>query len=303
MQYRTRPPRGADRCPTIDETAMNFPANATPPANAPDLVGRARWLRRQILDMVVPTGKGHIPSSYSMAEILVCLYYGGVARVTPKNPSDPDRDRVIVSKGHAAIAQYPILADLGFFPKDELSRYTQPGGILGMYADNRIPGIEGISGSLGHGLGMGAGMALAARMDKRRYNAFVVLGDGECYEGSVWEAAMFAAHHRLDNLVAVVDRNRQCILGQTERLLAFGDLEGKWRGFGWEAVTVDGHSVDELQTAFARRGLVEGRPLCIVAETVKGKGLSFMEGQEHWHSQMPNPEQLALARSELAERP
>ena len=163
----------------------------------------------------------------------VALYYGGVAHVVPGQPDEPNRDRIIVSKGHAAMVQYPILADLGFYDPAELDRFTQPGGLLGMYADFRIPGIEGISGSLGHGVGMGAGLALAARQNGADYRTFVVLGDGECYEGSIWESAMFAAHHQLDNLVVIVDRNDLCILGKTEDLVRLGDLEDKWRSFGW----------------------------------------------------------------------
>ncbi len=264
-----------------------------------DLEDKALWLRRQLWDMVMRQRRGHIPSSYSCTEIMVALYYGGVARVVHGQPDDPGRDRIIVSKGHAAMVQYPILADLGFYDEAELERFTQPGGLLGMYADFRIPGIEGISGSLGHGVGMGAGFALAARQDAADYRTFVVLGDGECYEGSIWESAMFAAHHKLDNLVVVVDRNELCILGKTEDLVELGDLEDKWRSFGWEAMTVDGHSFDELMAACAQVGTTRGKPLAIVANTVKGKGISFMEGRPEWHNRMPSEEQLATARAEL----
>ncbi|MDP6175555.1 MAG: thiamine pyrophosphate-dependent enzyme, partial [Rhodospirillales bacterium] len=177
-----------------------------------DLKEKAAWLRRELFEMAMRPRKGHLPSCYSCTEILISLYYNGIANYDAKNPASPDRDRVIISKGHAAMALYPILADLGFFPKDELERFTLPGSILGMYADWRVPGIEGISGSLGHGLGMGAGMALAARRDGKENRSFVVLGDGECYEGSVWESAMFAAHHNLDKLIGIVDRNSLCIL-------------------------------------------------------------------------------------------
>ena len=230
---------------------------------------------------------------------MVALYYGGVARVVHGQPDDPGRDRIIVSKGHAAMVQYPILADLGFYDAAELERFTQPGGLLGMYADFRIPGIEGISGSLGHGVGMGAGFALAARQDAADYRTFVVLGDGECYEGSIWESAMFAAHHKLDNLVVVVDRNELCILGKTEDLVELGDLEEKWRSFGWEAMTVDGHSFDELMAGFAQVGSTRGKPLAIIANTVKGKGISFMEGRSEWHNRMPPEEQMVTAQAEL----
>lgn len=249
--------------------------------------------------MVIRQKQGHIPSSYSCVEILLSLYYGNVARYTRGRPDDPDRDRIIVSKGHAAMALYPILADIGYFPHAELERFAQPGGMLGMYADLRVPGIEGISGSLGHGLGMGAGFSLAARHNDRDYRTFVVLGDGECYEGSVWETAMFAAHQGLDNLIAIVDRNGLCILGQTEQLLRLGDLEAKWRSFGWYSVSVDGHSFQSLLDAFGLVGKTGGKPLAIVANTVKGKGISFMEGRAEWHNRMPDDEQIAEARAQL----
>lgn len=264
------------------------------------LIERSQWLRRELFEMVMRQRQGHIPSSYSAVEILVSLFYGGVANIVKGKPRSPGRDRVIVSKGHAAMAMYPILADLGFFPKEELSRFTRPEGILGMYADMRIPGIEGVSGSLGHGLGMGAGFCLAARADGRKSRSFVLLGDGECYEGSVWETAMFAAHHELDNLVAIVDRNALCILGKTEELLRLGDLEAKWKSFGWRAVTADGHSYKSLLAAFALVGKTGGKPLAIVANTVKGKGVSFMEGNAQWHNHMPDEAQAATARQDLA---
>lgn len=264
------------------------------------LIRRSLWLRQALFEMVVRTRCGHVPSSFSCAEILIALFYGGVLRYVPGDSAAP-RDRIVVSKGHAAMALYPILADVGWIPADELERFTRPDGLLRMYADPSIPGIDAISGSLGHGLGIAAGFALAARHDGRDQRAFVVLGDGECYEGSVWESALFAAHHRLDNLVAVVDRNRLCILGATEELLELGDLEAKWRSFGWNAVTVAGHSYRSLLGAgFTRIGRTGGRPLAIIADTVKGKGVGFMEGRAEWHNRMPSAEQVEAARRELA---
>ena len=168
-----------------------------------------------------------------------------------------------------------------------------------MYADIRIPGIEGISGSLGHGVGMGAGFAFAANHNKQSYRTFVILGDGECYEGSIWESAMFAAHHKLENLIVIIDRNKLCILGETEDLLNLGNLQAKWQSFGWEAVTVDGHSFNDLLSAFSRIGTTGGKPLAIIADTIKGKGISFMEGRSEWHNRMPNDEQIIKARHEL----
>jgi transketolase len=268
--------------------------------NVEALIARSQWLRQSLFEMVMRKKAGHLPSSFSMVEILVSLYYGGVARVTRGDPKDPGRDRILVSKGHAAMAQYPILADYGFFPESELERFTEPGGLLGMYADFRIPGIEGISGSLGHGVGMGAGIALAARNDGHAHRAFIILGDGENYEGSIWESAMFAAHHRLDNLVVIVDRNQLCILGRTEELLQLGDLEAKWRSFGWEAATVNGHSYKSLLAAFEKIGDTGGKPYVIIADTVKGKGVSFMEGRAEWHNRMPDDALIAQARADLS---
>jgi transketolase len=276
---------------------MGFDAKTV---NKAELISRSQWLRQTLFEMVVKHQAGHLPSSFSMTEVLVSLYYGGVANIVRGNPKAPERDRILVSKGHAAMAQYPILADFGFFPQEELDRFTQPGGLLGMYADFRIPGIEGISGSLGHGVGMGAGIALAARMDGQSHRAFVILGDGENYEGSIWESAMFAAHHKLDNLVVVVDRNKLCILGKTEELLELGDLEAKWRSFGWEAVTVNGHSYASLLPAFEKIGKTDGKPYVIIADTIKGKGVSFMEGHAVWHNRMPSEQQVVQARQELS---
>lgn len=265
-----------------------------------NLKEKARWLRQELFEMVIRQRAGHLPSSYSMTEILVQLYYGGTVRYSEGNPDDPNRDRVIVSKGHAAMALYPILADLGYFPAGELEHFTERGHLLGMYADVRIPGIEGISGSLGHGIGMGAGFAFAGRYDGMDYRTFVIVGDGECYEGSIWESAMFAAHHKLENLIAIVDRNSLCILGETEDLMALGDLEAKWRSFGWHTVAAEGHDFDSLREAFELIGKTDGKPLAIIADTVKGKGVSFMEGRAEWHNRMPSDEQVVTARQELA---
>lgn len=260
---------------------------------------RAAWLRREVFRMVMRQRQGHVPSSFSMAEILVALYYGGVLRHQAGNADWPERDRLIISKGHAAAAVYPILADKGYFPAAELETYTQPGGLLGMYADRRVPGIESVSGSLGHGVGIGAGFALAARRDRQDFRTFVIVGDGECYEGSIWESAMFAAHHGLDNLVTVVDRNKLCILGETEELLRLEGLAEKWRAFGWRVLEVDGHDPDAVVDALRACEQPDGRPLVIIADTVKGKGISFMEGRSEWHNRMPSDAQMAEARRDL----
>ena len=268
-----------------------------------ELIDKSKWLRQSLFKMIIRQKAGHIPSSFSMAEILVSLYYGGVAKIFHEDPNNINRDYVFVSKGHAAMAQYPILADYGFFSEDELDKFTQPEGILGMYADYRIPGIEGVSGSLGHGVGMGAGIALNAKNSNRDNKSFVILGDGECYEGSIWESAMFASHHKLDNLVAIVDMNHLCILGKTDDLLDQGDLGEKWKSFGWHVERVDGHSYTSVMKGFQSIGNSSGKPVVLIADTVKGKGISFMEGKSMWHNKMPSDELIAQAEKELENNP
>jgi transketolase len=196
---------------------------------------------------------------------------------------------------------YPILADIGFIDHCEFARYAQAGGLLRMHADPSIPGIDSVGGSLGHGLGLAAGFALAAKKDGRDQRAFAIVGDAECYEGSIWETATFAAHYRLDNLIAVVDRNHLAILGKTEDLLQLEPLEDKFRGFGWRALTVtNGHSFDDLLNAFAQiDGAPDGRPLVIIAHTVKGRGISYMENRHEWHNTFPDEHLLEVARHEL----
>ncbi|MBM3846715.1 MAG: transketolase [Verrucomicrobia bacterium] len=263
------------------------------------LLEKSHWLRRELFQMVSTTRKGHIPSCYSCNELLVSLFYGGVLRYRKGQPEDSSRDRIIVSKGHAAMALYPILADIGYIPTQELTEFTKKDALLRMYADPSIPGVDAISGSLGHGLGIAAGMAFAARSDGRSQRAFVILGDSECYEGSVWESAFFASHQGLDNLVAIVDRNGLAIMGRTEELMRLGSLEEKFRSFGWEAVTVDGHSHSAILGALGRLGQTGGKPLALIANTVKGKGISYMEGRSEWHNKMPDAAQTAQAWKDL----
>ncbi|MBI3869070.1 MAG: transketolase [Verrucomicrobia bacterium] len=263
------------------------------------LAQKSHWLRRKLFEMVMATKKGHIPSSFSSVELLVALFYGGVMRYEPGKPDDRDRDRLIVSKGHAAMALYPILADIGYFPESELTLFTRKDAMLRMYADPSIPGIDAISGSLGHGLGIACGFSLAAKQDGRPQRSFVVLGDSECYEGSVWESACFASHYELDNMVAIVDRNGLAIMGKTEELCRIGSLEEKFRSFGWESVSIDGHSYREIAEAYGRVGHTKGRPLAVIANTVKGKGIRFMENRSEWHNRMPNAAEQEQAWRDL----
>ena len=266
----------------------------------PRMKQKANWVRNQVLEMCVGAGCGHIVSSFSATDILVALYYGGSFRFDPANPDWTERDRFIMSKGHGGIALYPILADLGFFPVDELSGFCRGEGMLGAHPDNNVPGIEVISGSLGHGLGIATGLALSAKMDGRDYATVALLGDGECYEGSVWEAAMFAGHHQLNNLTGIVDRNRLSVTDFTENSLRLDPLDNKWESFGWDTVTIDGHSFEQLVAALNNlRSPISTKPLMIIANTVKGMGVSFMQDKPIWHVTVPSGEQLEMARKEL----
>ncbi|MGA2462876.1 MAG: transketolase [Thermodesulfobacteriota bacterium] len=261
---------------------------------------KARWVRRQIVEMVFNAKKGHIGGALSCTDILVSLFYGGILQYDARNPDWPERDRFIMSKGHSGIALYAILANLGFFSLSELATFCKNGSMLGGHPDRNIPGVEADTGSLGQGLGIGAGLSLCAKLDCRKYKTVVLLGDGECYEGSVWEAAMFAGHHQLDNLVAVIDRNQQCVTDFTENCLRLEPFAEKWGAFGWDIRSIDGHSFEELLDIFSHiRTRSSGKPLAVIANTTKGKGISFMEKQLNWHHGVPTQQELEIARKEL----
>ena len=276
-----------------------MPDDVKPTLKLEDLAARSHWLRREIFEMVVKVGQGHIASALSQVEIVCALFYGGVMRYMPGEPDDPARDRLIVSKGHSTMGIYPVLADIGYFPVEELGKYGTPEGILRIYGDRSIPGVDATSGSLSQGPGIAAGFCLAAKRDGRDQRSYVIVSDGEHYEGSLWETALFASHYELDNLVVVVDRNRNIILGDTEELLRLDPLDEKWRSFGWRTRIVDGHSYVDLLSAFAEARRRSGRPTCIIADTVKGKGISYMEGVTRWHNTMPDAEEIAQARRDL----
>ncbi|HBR14566.1 MAG TPA: transketolase [Candidatus Omnitrophica bacterium] len=261
------------------------------------LKDKARQVRGKVLEMTAAAGKGHLGGAFSCTEILVALYYGGILRLDASRPRWEGRDRFLLSKGHACEALYVILADLGFFPGGELENYNKPGCLLGGHPNRSIAGIEADTGSLGHGLGIGAGLALAAKMDQKDFKTVVLLSDGECCEGSVWEAAMFAAKHKLNNLIGIVDKNGLCVTDIIEDCVALDPLDKKWIACGWEVVEMDGHSFDDLLTAFER--VPSDRPRMIIADTVKGKGVSFMEGNIAWHHGVPKGELLQQARKEL----
>jgi len=260
----------------------------------------ALWVRQSVLEMACRAGGGHIASSFSCTEILVSLYFGGLFRCDPANPQAPDRDRFILSKAQAALALYPVLARLGFFALEELETFCQNGSRLGGHAEHGTPGVDVFSGSLGHGLGLGAGLAMGSRLARADYGVFVLLGDGECHEGSVWESAMFAGHHRLSRLTAIVDCNELSASDRLQDYLAVEPFREKWKAFGWDVLTVDGHSIPAMLEAYAQAAdRRRERPLAIIARTVKGKGVRFMEGRPEWHYRIPSGEELKAARVEL----
>ena len=265
------------------------------------------WLiRRNGLEMTHISHGSHIGSVLSVAEIIAVLY-SSVLNVDPKQPKKPDRDRLILSKGHAGSAVYAALAETGFFPVEQLKTHYANGSILSGHVSHKgVPGVEVSTGSLGHGLGVGTGMALGAKMDGETWRTWVVLGDGECDEGSVWEAALQAAQFGLDRLCAIVDYNHMQSLFTVEETLKLEPFEQKWKDFGWNAESVDGHAVRALRAACerAKDNAGSGKPNVILAHTVKGKGVSFMENDILWHYRTPQGEEYEAALKELeAQRP
>ncbi|MFF5296398.1 transketolase [Paractinoplanes globisporus] len=270
-------------------------------AGAVSTAGLARAIRAHVLRMTHTGRSSHVGSALSCADILAVLY-GGVLEVDPGRPDRPDRDRFLMSKGHAGSALYAALAERGFFDPALLGQHYRNGSFLSGHVSHvGVPGVDLSTGSLGHGLSIGAGLAWRARQTGQAWRAYVLLGDGECDEGSVWEAAMFAAHHRLSALVAIVDYNKLQSLGSTEETIALEPFADKWRAFGWRVSEVDGHDHRQLsQTLAVPRGAPPDRPLCVLAHTVKGKGVSFMENQVLWHYRPPSDEELAGALAEVA---
>jgi len=255
----------------------------SPPINRTPLDERSRQLRRTIVRAMVAGNRGHVGSAFSLVEILRVLY-DDVLRYDPRNPRWPGRDRCILSKGHGCLALYSVLAGKGFFPEDELWKFCKPDGILGGHPEyGKVPGVEASTGSLGHGLSIGIGFALNARLDRASHRTFVVISDGESNEGSVWEAALCASKHRLSNLIVLVDYNKQQSYGTTYEVLDLDPLADKWRAFGFAVREVDGHSVPELRTALAATPFEPGRPSIIICHTIKGKGVSFTENNLAWH--------------------
>ncbi len=259
----------------------------------------ARQLRFKVIEMSHAAGTPHLGSALSCLDILVAAYWN-VVRVDATNPSDPARDRFILSKGHAASALYATLAARGFFPQDWLDNFAQHRSPLAEQpAPNCAPGVELATGSLGHGLPVGVGMALAARIRKLDYRVFVCLSDGECNEGTVWEAAMFAPAQKLENLCVIVDYNKWQATGRSNEIMALPSLRDKWAAFGWDAHEVDGHNIAELTRLMKLVPVAGGKPLAIIAHTIKGKGVSFMQDDNNWHYRIPKPEEVAEAKRQL----
>jgi transketolase len=265
-----------------------------------DLEEKTRLFRREILEMTFKAGSGHPGGSLSAVDIITVLYYHQM-RIDPKNPKWADRDRFVLSKGHVCPALYAVLAEIGFFPKQALWTLRRPESILQGHPDMRLtPGVEMSTGSLGQGLSVACGMALAARLDEKDYAVYCMLGDGEVQEGNVWEGAMFATHERLDNLIAILDRNRLQIEGFTEDIMTLNPLEDKWKAFGWTVLELeDGNDIKQILNVLDKAVERQGKPKIIIANTIKGKGVSFMENRAEYHGRALSPDEMKRARQEL----
>jgi len=269
------------------------------PLSTEEMKQMAKKLRRHIITMTAKASSGHPGGSLSSAEIVTALFFN-LLRHDPKNPRWPDRDRFVLSKGHAAPLLYSALAETGYFPVEELLTLRELDSRMQGHTDMATtPGVEMSAGALGQGLSFGIGIALAARLDRRDYRVYVLLGDGECDEGQVWEAAMAGAHYKMDNLVAVVDRNRQQIDGWTYEVMDTEPMAEKWRSFGWHVIEVDGHDLAQILAALDEAKRMKGKPTAIIARTTKGKGVSFMENNLDFHGKAPTPEEAEQALKEL----
>jgi transketolase len=258
-------------------------------------------IRRHIIEMTGAAKSGHPGGSLSAVEILVSLFFGGHLRHDPKNPFDPNRDRFLLSKGHACPVLYAVMAECGYTPVDQLNTLRKMGSIYQGHPDKRfIPAVEGSTGSLGLGLSLALGFALAARLDKAPTRSYVVLGDGEIQEGQIWEAAMFGAYHKVTNCVAIVDYNKIQLDGFVKDIMEVAPLAEKWRSFGWNVIEADGHDLAALDRAFREAANVKDKPTALLAHTIKGKGVSFMENNPKYHGSAPTADEMTRALAELA---
>ena len=267
--------------------------------STPHLAAISRRIRARVVEMSHVAETPHLGSSLSCVDMLVAAYWGYL-RIDPTKPLAPDRDRFILSKGHAATALYAVLAERGFFDPTLLDTYNEDGALLPEHPGLQcVPGVEAATGSLGHGLPLGLGMALAARIQQRPTRCLVLMSDGECEEGSVWEAAMFAPAQKLDTVTVMIDYNKWQATGRSDEIMALAPLADKWRAFGWDACEVDGHDLDALLAALRPVPDGTGRPRAVICHTVKGKGVSFMEDDNNWHYRIPTAEEVEKARVEL----
>ena len=252
-------------------------------AKRKELEEMAKKIRVDIVEMICEAGSGHPGGSLSLADIFSYLYFSGVLNIDPKNPAKKDRDRIVLSKGHACPVLYAALAEKGYFDKTHLKTLRKYGSILQGHPDmNKTPGVDMSTGSLGQGLSCAVGMAIGARLDNLGCKIFAIVGDGECEEGQIWEAAMSASHYSLGNLIAILDRNRLQIDGYTKNVMRSEPIADKWKSFGWEVIEINGHNLDEIDSSISRAISIEDKPVCIIADTIKGKGVSFMEDECGW---------------------
>ncbi len=283
----------------IEENATDTPQSNIFNLPVAELKEMAKKLRRHVITMTATAGSGHPGGSLSAADIITALYFK-VMRHNPENAQWPDRDRFILSKGHAAPILYAALAESGYFPVEELATLRKLGSRLQGHTDrNLTPGVEMSAGSLGMGLSYGIGVALSARLDRRDYRTYILLGDGECDEGETWEGALSAAHFRIDNLTAIVDCNKIQLSGWTQDIMNLEPLSQKWQAFGWHTIYIDGHDFNQILAAFQEAGRIKNKPTVIIAHTVKGKGVSFMENNVNFHGKAPTPEEAEKALKEL----
>jgi transketolase len=266
-----------------------------------ELWDKADQMRKWVLEVCINAKTGHLTSSLSCIDILVALYYGGIIKHDPRNPKWDQRDRFILSKGQASPALYCILADCGYYNKSELTKFAQKDGMFGVHLQNSVPGVEITAGSLGHGFNIATGMALVAKKDRTHNMVFALLGDGECYEGSIWEAAMFASHNNLNNLVAIIDRNYLCATDFTEECLSIEPLLDKWKSFGWDVSRINGNDMYEVMRALKYvRSRRSSKPQMIIADTVKGAGIKCTYDQPLWHARTPlKHDDICKCRKEL----
>jgi len=262
---------------------------------------KSKKIRCDILSMVKNAQVGHIGGSFSVTDILAAMYFG-ILNIDPANPDWQDRDRLILSKGHGATALYSVLAERGFFPVEELMSFAKLGSKLQVHPDKRkVPGVEASTGALGQGLSIGIGMALAARLDAKEYHTFVILGDGEIQEGQVWEAAMFAAHYKLGNLTAILDYNNVQLMGYVSEIMEVAPIREKWISFGWNTIEINGHDHGQIINASEKAKKIKNKPTIIIAKTIKGKGVSFMENTCEWHGKVPCKEEYENAIKVLSD--